>query len=314
MWWISRPMWLAEAIRQSRYLWTMFFTWFLFSTFKFPFDQIWKQQKLIILQISVVGPIWDQSNCKKPNCRAACDSRLRLTSQMGCNCLINPMFVSFYAFCYGLFSLHALSSVGLPSLGGGEGVCQKHFCCLATVNFSQGVWSRTCCVLPGVGQLLPWQWLEQRYLPRLSAMPLQSHSSPFPRQRCVINAALLSSVQWRRDASLQLWGVKNQCGCFDTSFVESSNRDQPLLSLRYPCSCSISLLHARGCETHWWVLLKFSTCSWSYIAGIVSSMPHVTAGSLSNHNVRVGPDVRRWTLHLWKPLTAPPRLSFTLSQ
>ncbi len=43
----------------------------------------------------------------------------------------------------------------------------------------------------------------------------------------------------------------------------------------------------------------------SYIAGIVIFTPHVTAGTLSNHNLRVGPrtDVKRLTLHFWKPLT-----------
>lgn len=34
------------------------------------------------------------------------------------------MFVSFYAFSYGLFSLRAISSADLPSLG--ECLCQKH--------------------------------------------------------------------------------------------------------------------------------------------------------------------------------------------
>lgn len=53
-----------------------------------------------------------------------CNSRLSLTSQMGCNCLINPMFVGFYAFSYGLFSLRAVSSADSPSLG--ECLCQKH--------------------------------------------------------------------------------------------------------------------------------------------------------------------------------------------
>lgn len=37
------------------------------------------------------------------------------------------MFVSFYAFYYGLFSLRAISSADLPFLG--EDLCQKHFCC-----------------------------------------------------------------------------------------------------------------------------------------------------------------------------------------
>lgn len=34
-------------------------------------------------------------------------------------------------------------------------------------------------------------------------------------------------------------------------------------------------------------------------------MPHVTTGTLSNHNLRVGPrtDVKRLTLHFWKVLT-----------
>lgn len=68
--------------------------------------------------------IWEQSKWKKLNCEPVCDSRLSLTSQMGCNCLINPMFVSFYAFSYGLFSLRAISSADLPSLG--ECLCQKH--------------------------------------------------------------------------------------------------------------------------------------------------------------------------------------------
>lgn len=73
--------------------------------------------------------LWEQSNCKKPNCQPVCDSRLSLTSQMGCNCLINPMFVGFYAFYYGLFSLRAISSASH-----GEGLCQTHFCCLTSVT------------------------------------------------------------------------------------------------------------------------------------------------------------------------------------
>lgn len=42
------------------------------------------------------------------------------------------MFVSFYAFYYGLFSLRAVSSADLPSLG--EGLCQKPFSCLTRVT------------------------------------------------------------------------------------------------------------------------------------------------------------------------------------
>lgn len=59
---------------------------------------------------------------RKPNCLCGYNSRLSLTSQMGCNCLINPMFVGFYAFYYGLFFLRAISSADLPSLGEGPGV------------------------------------------------------------------------------------------------------------------------------------------------------------------------------------------------
>lgn len=54
--------------------------------------------------------------------------------------------------------------------------------------------------------------------------------------------------------------------------------------------------------------------SQSHIAGIVISMPHVTAGPLSNHNLRVGQDVERLKLHLWKPLTASLASPFSLSQ
>lgn len=79
--------------------------------------------------------VWEQlrctTNCKKKKKKAKV-SRLRLTSQMGCNCLINPMFVSFYAFYYRLFSLRAVSSADLPSLG--EVLCQKPFSCLNTVT------------------------------------------------------------------------------------------------------------------------------------------------------------------------------------
>ena len=42
---------------------------------------------------------------------------MSLTSQMGCNRLINPMFVGFYAFYYGLFSLRVISSGDLSAPG-----------------------------------------------------------------------------------------------------------------------------------------------------------------------------------------------------
>lgn len=54
------------------------------------------------------------------------------------------MFVSFYAFYYGLFSLRAISSADLPSLG--EGLCQKHFSCLTSVT-SLRMWSHIVCCL-----------------------------------------------------------------------------------------------------------------------------------------------------------------------
>lgn len=117
-----------------------------------------------------------------PNCQPVFCSRLSLTSQMGCNCLINPMFVSFYAFYYGLFSLRAVSSVDLPSLG--EVLCQKHFCCLTSVASERMLY----CVLSQLGSTL--------------AMLLQVHASPFQRscvaQCYMINTAMLSSVQERK--------------------------------------------------------------------------------------------------------------------
>jgi len=56
---------------------------------------------------------------------------------------------------------------------------------------------------------------------------------------------------------------------------------------------------AHGCVLTW----NFSEAG-SENAGIVVFMPQVTAGTLSNHNLRVGPwaDVKRLTLHFWKPL------------
>lgn len=49
------------------------------------------------------------------------------------------MFVSFYAFYYGLFSLRAISSADSPSLG--EGPCQKLFPLPRQRHFSQDVQS-----------------------------------------------------------------------------------------------------------------------------------------------------------------------------
>lgn len=127
-----------------------------------------------------------------PNCQPVFCSRLSLTSQMGCNCLINPMFVSFYAFYYGLFSLRAVSSADLPSLG--EVLCQKHFCCLTSITSVRMLY----CVL----SQLDSNWVEEHYLPSLLAMPLQVHSSPFQwgclAQCYMINTAMLSSVRERK--------------------------------------------------------------------------------------------------------------------
>lgn len=137
--------------------------------------------------------VWEQSNCRKPNCQAVCDSRLRLTSQMGCNCLINPMFVSFYAFYYGLFSLHAISSADLPSLG--EGLCQKHFCCLATVT-CPGMWSRSAVLSESSGSSHESDWssiIFHARWPRRRSLPF--HLSGGQLSVCVITAALLSPVQ-----------------------------------------------------------------------------------------------------------------------
>ncbi len=85
---------------------------------------------------------------------------------MGCNSLINPMFVSFYAFYYGLFSLHAVSSADLPSLG--EGLCQKHFSCLTSVA-SLRMWS----VPSEPGSTSHENDWSSIIFTRLSAMPLQ---------------------------------------------------------------------------------------------------------------------------------------------
>lgn len=119
-------------------------------------------------------------------------SRLRLTSQMGCNCLINPMFVIFYAFYYGLFGFRAVPSADLPSLG--EGPCEKSPRLPDHSHTSQDV---ECAVW--VGQHLPWKWLEQYYLPCPVTVPLQFYCSPFQSsflaKRCMITAGLPSSVQ-----------------------------------------------------------------------------------------------------------------------
>lgn len=75
---------------------------------------------------------------KKTLIRPLHDNRLSLTSQMGCNCLINPMFVSFYAFSYGLFSLHAISSADLPSPWG------------VPVSETLAAWPALLCLVCGV--------------------------------------------------------------------------------------------------------------------------------------------------------------------
>lgn len=116
-------------------------------------------------------------------------SRLRLTSQMGCNCLINPMFAIFYAFYYGLFGFRAVPSADSPSLG--EGPCEKSPRLPDRSHTSQDV---ECAVW--VGQHLPWKWLEQYYLP--CPVP-QFYCSPFQSgflaKRCMITAGLPSSAQ-----------------------------------------------------------------------------------------------------------------------
>lgn len=129
--------------------------------------------------------IWEQSKWKKLNCEPVCDSRLSLTSQMGCNCLINPMFVSFYAFSYGLFSLRAISSADLPSLG--ECLCQKHSL-PDQLYFAQDF---VCCL--SRARHLPWKRLEQYHLPRLSAMLLQSHWSPF-QSSCLLQCFMINAA------------------------------------------------------------------------------------------------------------------------
>lgn len=87
--------------------------------------------------------VWEQSDCaadcEAAACQPLCDSRLSLTSQMGCNCLINPMFVSFYAFYYGLFSLLAISSAGFSPRGEWRSTADSSAARLALLLWGCGV-------------------------------------------------------------------------------------------------------------------------------------------------------------------------------
>lgn len=79
---------------------------------------------------------------------------------MVCNRLINPMFVGFYAFYYGLFSLRVISSGDLSAPGEGQRVNLPGHRCLC-----QGLYRD----LPSLG----WLWLSLAGPLCLSAMLLR---------------------------------------------------------------------------------------------------------------------------------------------
>lgn len=167
------------------------------------------------------------------------DSRLSLTSQMGCNRLINPMFVSFYAFYYGLFSLRAISSADWPSLG--EGTVSKTLLLPDQCYFFQDVESH--CVLPELSSTShESDWSSSSIIfhacrPRCCSF----HSSPFHSTclaRCyVINAVLPSSVQGLVKRSFFLTALRsNKKTCLDILKCHLHH-----VAVRYSCICIVNL-------------------------------------------------------------------------